>query len=649
MRTAIPPRETSGALLRATRRLLARLCHASSLLVLPLVLMLTASGVEAVQGRPDIVTSYGYAVFGTLKYPADFKHLDYANPKAPKGGTYRYAETRSGSFDSLNLMSLMGTAPLGLVSIYDTLMRRALDEPASRYALVAQSVSYPRDLSWVEFHLDPRARWHDGKPITVEDVIFTIEAAKGLVTPGLKRVAAVVARTEKTGPRSVRIYFNQKNNPTLPTVIMDMWLLPRHFYAHRSVEAATLEPPLGSGPYKIGRFSQGRWFELERVKDYWAKDLPINKGRYNFDIIRNDFFRDQQVAYESFLSGNSDLRFETGAARWPGEAKLAAFRAGWIKRGAIPYDNAAYYLGLVMNMRRPFLADREVRRALMLAYDFEWTRRVLLNGYHGRLTSFFSNSEFAATGLPGPGERALLETVRAQVPPEVFTTPPGLPVGGSWTNRRANLVKAAAILRAAGYRIVDGTLRDKRTGAPVALQLVAYSPLVDRQVSLFIENARRLGIAVNFRAFDSAQFRHRTRTYDYDLLAATPLFPTAETPSAGIALMWGSKAADMPQQLNYPGVKNPAVDAMIAAVVGARDRTTVVDAMRALDRILLWNYYAIPFQHMYPAPLGEIPITYWDRFGRLEAQPRSMFPFPSLDTWWIDPAKDARLARERGQ
>lgn len=646
---AIPRGEAVLAPIRATKRLIARLCHPLALLCLPLVLPLTTSSVDAVPSAPEIITSYGYTAFGTLKYPADFKHLDYANPNAPKGGTYRYAETRSGSFDSLNLMSLMGTAPLGLVAIYDTLMRRALDEPASRYALVAKTVSYPKDLSWVEFQLDPRARWHDGRPITVEDIIFTIEAAKGLVTPGLKRVAAIVARTEKTGPRSVRVYFNQKNNPTLPTVIMDMWLLPKHYYNKRDVAAASLDRPLSSGPYQVGRFSQGRWFELERVKDYWAKDLPINKGRYNFDILRNDFFRDQQVAYESFLAGNSDLRFETGAARWASEAKLPAFRTGQLKREAIPYGNAAYYLGLVMNTRRPFLADREVRRALMLAYDFEWARRVLLNGHHGRLTSFFANSEFAASGLPGPGERKLLETVRDQVPPEVFTTLPGLPVGGTWANRRANLIEAAQILRKAGYRIVDGTLRDKRTGAPVVLQLVAYSPLMDRQVSLFIENAKQLGITVNFRAFDSAQFRHRMTNYDYDLLAATPLFPTSETPSSGIALIWGSKAADMPQQLNYPGVKNPAADAMIAAMIGARDRATVVDAMRALDRILLWNYYGIPFQHMYPAPLGEIPVTYWDRFGKLEKQPLYMFSFPTLENWWIDPVKDAKLKRERGQ
>ncbi len=629
------------ALWRAASRALA---YPLRLACLPLVFSIATSSVEAVPARPDVITSYGYAAFGTLKYPADFKYVDYVNPNAPKGGTYRYAQTGL-NFDSLNLMTLLGSPPLGMVYIYDSLMRRALDEPASRYPLVAKSVSYPRDLSWMEFHLDPRARWHDGTPITVEDVVFTIEASKGLVVPGLKRVAAAVARLEKTGPRSLRVYFTQKNNPTLPTVLMDMWLLPKHYYQTHDLMAASLDRPLASGPYKVGRFSQGRWIEYERVENYWGRDLPINKGRYNFDIVRHDYFRDATIAYEAFLAGNSDMRFETGATRWDSEAKLPAFRAGLLKRASIKYGSASYYLGLVMNTRRPFLADREVRKALMLAYDFEWTRRVLLNGHHDRLNSFFSNSEFAATGLPEPGERKLLEKVRAQVPPELFTTPPSLPVGGTWADRRANLVKAAQILRQAGYRVVDGQLRDKRTGKPIILQLAAYSPLLDRQVSLFIENAKRLGIGVAFRAYDSAQFRHLTRNYDYDLMANVPLFPTAETPSIGISLMWGSKAADMPQQLNYPGVKNPAADAMLDAMITAKDRATVVYAMRALDRILQWNYYAIPFQHQYPAPLGEMPITYWDRFGRLEKQPLYMFPYQTLDTWWIDPAKDARFAR----
>ncbi|BAK65130.1 ABC transporter substrate binding protein precursor [Sphingobium sp. SYK-6] len=614
---------------------------------LPVVLCAVTADAVAVQEEPEIRTGHGYAVFGDLKYPAGFTHVDYANPDAPKGGTYRYANI--GSFDSLNLMNLLGTPPLSMVAIYDTLMRRSADEPAVRYALVARSISYPRDLAWMDFHLDPRARWHDGRPITPEDIIFTIDQSRGLVAPALKRVAQAVARAEKRGPRTVRVWFVQKNNPTLPSVVMDMWLLPRHHYETHDLLAASLDRPLGSGPYEVGRFSAGRWIEYERVKDYWAKDLPINKGRYNFDIVRHDYYRDATIANEAFFAGNADLRFETSAVRWASEAKIPAFRAGRIRREFVPYSNAAFYMGLVMNTRRPILEDRAFRKALMLAYDFEWVRRVVLAGHHGRLPSFFSNSEFEANGLPQGRELALLETVRDQVPPEVFTTPPGLPVGGNWANRRANLVEAARLLRAAGYRVVDGQLRDRRSGEPVVLQLVAYTPLMDKQVSLFIENARQLGITVNFRAFDSAEFRHRLRHYDYDLLVNVPMFPGAETPSTGMLLMWGSKAADMPQQLNYAGVRNPAADAMMERMIQAEDRETVVAAMRALDRILLWNYYAVPFQHNYPAPLGEMPITYWDRFGKPDKQPLYNFPFTTLDTWWIDPARDAKLMHGRSQ
>ena len=618
-----------------------------ALLCIPLLLTMSSASLMAVPGGSELISSHAYAVFGEPKYGPDFKHLDYANPDAPKGGTLRVAYV--GGFDSLNLMALLGTPPLGMPQIYDALMRRSLDEPAVRYPLVAESITYPKDLSWMDFHLDPRARWHDGVPITPEDILFTIAQSKGLVTPSLKRVEQAVARAEKRGPRTVRVYFVQANNPTLPTVLMDMWLLPKHYYDSHDINSASLEPPLGSGPYKIGRFSQGRWIEYERVPDYWGKDLPINKGRFNFDTLRHDYYRDHTVAYEAFLAGNVDVRQETGAVRWASEKKLPTFRSGDIKREMIPYRSPSFYLGLIMNTRRPALADRELRRALMLAYDFEWVRRVLLAGHHGRLTSFYTNSEFAAEGLPQGRELELLDTVRDQVPPEVFTTAPDLPVGGNWSNRRANLIEAMRILRAAGYRYENGRLLDKQTGRPMAFELVSYSPLMDKQVSLFIENARQLGIAVSFRSFDSAQFRHRLRHYDYDLLVNSPMFPGFETPSIGQTLIWGSKAADVPQSLNYPGVKNPAVDEMLARMITATDRETVVGAMRALDRILLWNFYAIPFQHDFPAPIGQMPLTYWDRFGKLEKQPLYMFSSLTLDTWWIDPAKEARLSQGRSR
>ncbi|MCW2362767.1 MULTISPECIES: extracellular solute-binding protein [Sphingobium] len=614
-----------------------------ALLCLPLLLTISSASVQAVPGGNELISSHAYAVFGTPKYGPGFKHFDYADPKAPKGGTLRVAYI--GGFDSLNLMALLGTPPIGMMQVYEPLMRRSSDEPAMRYALVAESITYPKDISWMDFHLDPRARWHDGVPITPEDIIFTIDQAKGLVTPSLKRLEQAVTRAEKRGPHTVRVYFTQPNNPTLPTVVMDMWLLPRHYYAKHALNAASLDRPLGSGPYKVGRFSQGRWIEYERVKDYWAKDLAVNKGRYNFDIIRHDYYRDQTVAYEAFLAGNVDFRQETSAVRWASEKQLPAFRAGQIKRQVIDYRSPSFYLGIVMNTRRPALADRQLRRALMLAYDFEWVRRTLLAGHHGRLHSFYTNSEFAAEGLPQGRELELLQSVRDEVPGEVFTKAPDLPVGGNWRNRRANLIEAVRILRAAGYRYQDGRLIDKTTGRPMALELISYSPLMDRQVSLFVENARQLGIAISFRSFDSAQFRHRLRHYDYDLLLNIPMFPGHETPSIGQTLIWGSHAADQPQSLNYPGVKNPAVDKMLAQMITATDRETVVGAMRALDRILLWNFYAIPFQHDYPAPVGQMPITYWDRFGMPKKQPAYNFPIMTLDTWWADPGKTAGHAQ----
>jgi len=607
------------------------------------LLALMAMSTSSVQAVPDegIVTSYGYAAVGKLKYPADFKHLDYTNPNAPKGGVYNYAQ--SGSFDSLNFYGLLGTPPFALLWVHDTLMQRSLDEPSSYYPQIARTISYPKDLSWVEFELDPRARWHDGQPITPQDVIFTVHAFQKLVAPIFRRVGGAVTKAEQTGPLKVRLYLVQKGNPTLPTVLAGMPVLPKHFYEKRDLSKATLERPLGSGPYKIGKFSAGRWVELERVKDYWAKDLPINKGRWNFDIIRHDFYRDIAILNEVFLAGQSDLRFEGSAARWADQNRLAAFTSGDIRRDTIPYENGAFYMGLMLNTRRPFLADRRVREALMLAYDYEWVKRVLLAGHHGRLNSFFANTEFSAQGVPSKEEVALLEPFRKELPPELFTQAPSLPAGGGWQERRSNLIRAAALLKQAGYRIEEGRLVDPRTGQPVRLGLSAYSALIDRQASLFMANMKQLGIAVDFRSYDTAQFRNKIRTFDFDMMINVPSFPPLVTPGLELMQSWSSKAAATPQSLNYMGVSSPAVDRLVMTIGTATERSQVVTAMRALDRVLLWNYYAIPFQHTYPAPMGQVPITYWNRFGRPAKDPTYNFPFLTMDHWWIDKSKQARL------
>ncbi len=362
-----------------------------------------------------VTCSYGYAVFGGLKYGPDFKHFDYVNPDAPKGGTYRYAMDQS-SFDTLSQYSLLGVFPLSLLYFHDTLMRASSDEPASRYGLIADRVCYAKDLSWFEFHLDPRARWNDGAPITVDDVLFTIAKAKTTLGVIQRRIDQAVDHAERTGPQTVRIHLKQKNNPTLPTVVTDLAVLPKHYYEKHDLMATTLEPPVNTGPYRFGRVSPGRWMEFVRNRDYWARDLPVNKGRFNFDVIHHDFYRDQLVANEAFLAGNEDAKSESSASNWPSEDRLPAFRAGEIKRAQIRYTQPAWYFGLVLNTRRPILANRAVRHALFLCYDFEWVNRVLLGNRHGRLTSTFPNSEFEARGMPGAGELKLLAPFRADVP-----------------------------------------------------------------------------------------------------------------------------------------------------------------------------------------------------------------------------------------
>jgi len=593
-----------------------------------------------------VTCSYGYAVWGKLKYGPDFKHFDYVNPNAPKGGTYRYAMEQA-TFDTVSQFSLLGVFPLSLLYFHDTLMRQSSDEPASYYGLIADRVCHPKDLSWFEFHINPKARWNDGVPLTADDVMFTIQKAKTTIGVIQRRIDQAVHHFERTGPQTLKVYLTQKNNPILPTVLTGMQVLPKHYYEKHDLLATTLEPPVNSGPYRFGRISPGRWMEFVRNRDYWAADLPVNKGRFNFDVIRHDFYRDQLVANEAFLAGNEDAKAESNASKWASENRLPPFRAGEIKRARVRYMQPAWFLGLILNARRPVLGNRQIRQALMLCYDFEWANRVLLGNRHGRLTSIFPNGDFEAHGLPTSAELKLLEPYRAGLPPEVFTEPLSLPVGGDWAHRRANLLKAAQLLRSAGYKTVGGRLIDPHTGKPVVLRLLAYSALLDRQVSLFIENARRLGIDIRFRNVDTAQMRSMMRTYDYDILAPTRQLATSSTPGVGLIQMWSSKAADTPQQLNYPGAKNPAIDAMVMAAVHAKDRDSVVNAMRALDRIVQWGYYVIPMQHLYPAPLGYLPVTYWDRFGRPAIEPPYNFNVMTLDTWWVDKSREARLKHRR--
>ena len=589
-------------------------------------------------------TSYGYAVFGTLKYGPGFEHFDYVNPDAPKGGSYRFAFQGVG-FDSVNQIALLGTIPPTLNFLTDTLMRQSRDEPASYYCLICKSVTWPADLEWAEFELDPRARFDDGRPVTPEDIIYSANLGKGLSLPAFSRVVQTMASIEKTGPHRVRITFTMKNNPTLPTVIGLMPIVPKHYWEQRDPFRPSMEIPVGLGPYRLVKADAGHSIVFGRDRNYWAADHPVNRGRHNFDTLRNDYYRDALLLNEAFRVGLSDFRLNSNASDLRREASLPAIVQGDIRTDVLPYENGALYNSLRLNTRRKFLSDRRVRKALLLAYDFEWVKRSVLGGDYGRLASSFPNSEFSATGLPSEGELAVLNDHRDTLPREIFTEPLWLPEGGSRAQMRANLIEARDLLREAGYRVVGGRLVDPETQAPVTLELLTYSPLLINQMALFIANARKLGIEVEFRAVDAAQMRHLVRNYDYDILCYRENFAPQPTPGAGMAMIWSSRAADTPNQWNYSGIRDPAIDDAIARVIAATDRRTVVESLRAVDRIARFQYYAIPLQHSYPTPVGQLSISYWDKFGRPDIEPTWNFPFWSADTWWVDPARQAALSQ----
>jgi microcin C transport system substrate-binding protein len=609
--------------------------------LLVVALALLGPATSAQQG--GVTTSHGYAVYGTLKYRSGFAHFDYVKPDAPKGGSYRYA-SQGVSFDSLNQIALLGTIPPALMFMTDTLMKQSRDEPASYYCLVCKTVTWPDDLSWAEFELDPQARFDDGTPVTPEDVIYSANLGHGLSLPAFTRVVQTMASIEKTGPRKVRIHYIMKNNPTLLTVIGLMPIVPKHYWEKRDPFKPSLEIPVGIGPYRLAEAEPGHSVTFRRDPDYWAADHPVNVGRNNFDVVRNDYYRDAQLLNESFRVGLSDLRLDMNASDLRQERDLGAVADRDIVRDRLKYDNGAVYNSITFNARRPFLSDERVRKALWLAYDFEWVKRSILDGDYGRLASYIPNMEFEASGLPRPGELAFLEPYRDSLPPEIFTQAPSLPVGGSRAKMRANLIAARDLLREAGYSVVGGKLIDPRTGEPVRLKLIAYSPLLINQVSLFLRNARKLGIEIDFRPVDAAQMRHLARNYDFDLLYYREVFAPLPTPGAGMALLYTSQAADTPSSFNRAGIKEPAIDNAIAKMIAATDRNTVVDSLRAVDRVLRFKYYSIPLQHMYAAPVGQLPISYWDKFGRPPVEQTWNFPYWSADTWWIEPAKQAALS-----
>ncbi len=585
----------------------------------------------------EVRPSHGIAMHGDLKYAPDFRHFDYVNPRAPKGGTVRLQAI--GTFDSFNPFIVKGSPAAGIGRIYETLMAGSADEPFSEYGLLAESITVPKDRSWVQFTLHAEARWHDGKPVTADDVAWTFETLITKAVPFYRGYYGDVKKVEKLDPRTVRFTFAGGANRELPLILGQLVVLPKHYWAGRDFTKTTLEPPVGSGPYKIGAFEPGRHVEYQRVEDYWGKDLPVNVGRNNFDRIRHDYYRDGTVSVEAFKAGEYDFRYENSSKNWATSYDFPALRQGLVKKEEIPHDRSTGMQAFAINTRRPLFQDRKVRQALAYAFDFEWSNRTLFYGQYQRNRSYFDNSELAAAGPPGPAELAILKPYRGLLPEEVFTKAYDPPATDGSGRIRANLRQGSKLLREAGWGIDKTTrkLTHQATGRVMEFEILLVSPLFERIVLPFKKNLERLGIAVSVRTVDSAQYRRRLDDFDFDMVIGS--WGQSLSPGNEQRDYWGSDFADRPGSRNLAGIKDPAVDALIEGVINAPDRKSLVNHVRALDRVLQWGHWVIPQWHI---PYDR--LVYWDRLGRPETTPTQGVQF---DTWWVDARKAEELEAKR--
>ncbi|MEO8604475.1 MAG: extracellular solute-binding protein [bacterium] len=600
-------------------------------LLLALLLLAPASAPAA-----DTVKAHGIAMHGDLKYGPDFTHFDYANPDAPKGGDLRLAGL--GGFDSFNPFIIKGNPDDGAGRLYDTLMVGSADEPFSEYGLLAETVETPADRSWVAFTLRPQARWHDGTPITVDDVIWTFETLRSKGQPYFRAYYAAVAGAEKIGERTVKFTFKPGENRELPLIVGQLPVLPKHYWEGRDFEAGTLDPPLGSGPYKIGAFEAGRYSTYQRVPDYWGKDLPVNRGRDNFDTVRYDYYRDMTVQLEALKAGAYDFRNEFSSKDWATAYDVPAVRDGQLVKNEVKHSRPAGMQGYAFNLRRPLFQDRRVRQAIGFAFDFEWANRTLFYGQYTRSRSYFDNSELAANGTPMGAELAVLEPLRGKLPDEVFTTEYQPPATDGSGNMRDNLRQAAELLKAAGWKIDPATkkLVDAQ-GRPFLFEILLVDPAYERVTLPFVKNLERLGIAASVRTVDSSQYKKRVDDFDYDVMMMT--WRQSQSPGNEQRSFWGSAAADQPGGLNVIGLKDPVVDTLVDEVIAAPDRSALVARTHALDRVLQWGFYVVPNWY-----IAYDRLAYWNKFGMPAVVPAQG---AQIDTWWIDPAKAAALAAKR--
>lgn len=583
------------------------------------------------------VNAHGVALHGAPKYAPDFKHLDYVNPSAPKGGEIRLSVM--GSFDNLNPYILKGEQAAGLGLVYETLMEGTADEPNSAYGLIAETISFPEDRASVSFTLRKEARFHDGKPVTADDVLFSFETIKAKGHPSYRSYYRDVAKAEKINDHEVKFTFVKPGNRELPLILGQLPVLPKHIWANKKFEETTLDLPVGSGPYTIETLDKGRSLTYARTKNWWAENLPLNRGRYNFEHIRYDYYLDQTVAHEAFLAGRYDFKQENVAKAWATAYDAAVVKNGAVRKDILKNELPSGMQAFVFNTRRALFADAKVREALAYAFDYEWANKNLAFGSYTRTRSYFDNSELAAVGLPAPEELSVLESYRTELPSRVFSESYAPPKTDSSGNNRSNMKKAQDLLQEAGWTLKGNQLQNAK-GDAFRFEIIIDSPMFERWIQPFLRNLEKLGVTGSIRLVDSAQFQNRLNDFDFDMTIA--VFPQSLSPGNEQLDFWGSAQADIKGSRNLAGIKSKAVDDLCNRITQAKDRAELLTLVHALDRVLQWGFYVIPQWH-----INSFRIAYWDVFGRPEKNPP--YGLPVTETWWLDgvKAEKANKARKR--
>ena len=595
------------------------------------VLWLSVVGTAAAAG------SHGLSLFGELKYGPDFSNFEYANPNAPKGGSVRYSAI--GTYDNLNPYIVKGLAAANIGLTFSSLMYPSQDEPGSEYGLVAESVELADDKLSVLYTLRREARFHDGSPMTPADVVWTFETLRDKGNPMYRSYYGDVTKVETEGDRGVRFRFKSAENRELPQILGQMPVLSKKYWADKDFAKTTLEPPLGSGPYKVESVDAGRSITYRRVPDYWGANLPVNKGRFNVDTIRYDYYRDGTIALEAFKAGQYDVRNENSSKSWATGYDSPALRDGLIKKESIKNQLPSGMQGFGFNLRRPLFQDSRVRQALGYGFDFDWSNKNLFYGLYKRTRSYFDNSELAATGVPDSDELKILEPYRGKVPDEVFTKEYNPPKYDGSGNIRDGLRDAIKLLKEAGWSFKNEKLINDKSGQPFEFEILLSDPQMERIVLPFAKNLERMGITARVRTVDTAQYEKRMETFDYDMTVV--VFGQSLSPGNEQREYWGSAGVDVPGSRNLLGIKNPAVDELIEKLIQAPDRASLIAHTHALDRVLQYGYYVIPNFHS-----GQYFVAYWDKFRRPPVSPKYGL---GLDTWWVDPKAEQTIEAKKSE